>query len=128
VTSGYHGSKISGSQLSFLSVDGHLDCRRIEKRMVHRFVPKCNHAKESHTCQFFSAIFAGPRFVDITISPLYSKTNHKSSKNRPECYICYSKFSIVWELIRGGFCTLGRNHTVQGNCILHTLRRNPSGN
>ena len=32
------------------------------------FVPECNHAKESYTCQFFPAIFAGPRFVDITTS------------------------------------------------------------
>ena len=37
--------------------------------MGYRFVPECNHAQESHTCQFFrsfSAIFVGPRFVDAT--------------------------------------------------------------
>ena len=37
------------------------------------YVPECNHAQESHTCQFFflffyfPAIFAGPRFVEIQI-------------------------------------------------------------
>ena len=37
--------------------------------MGYRFVPECNHAQESHTCQFFRcfpAIFAGRRFVDAT--------------------------------------------------------------
>ena len=46
-----------------LDRDGHLHCP-----MGYRFVPKCNRAKESHTCQFFSffsPIFAGPRFVEI---------------------------------------------------------------
>ena len=37
------------------------------------------------------------KFRTSTTSPLYSKTNHKSSKNHPECYICYSKFRIAWE-------------------------------
>ena len=37
------------------------------------------------------------KFRTSTTSPLHSKTNHKSSKNHPECYICYSKFSIAWE-------------------------------
>ena len=35
--------------------------------MGYRFVPECNHAQESHTCHFFlffSAILAGPRFVE----------------------------------------------------------------
>ena len=36
--------------------------------MGYRFAPECNHAQESHTCQFFlfflSAILAGPRFVE----------------------------------------------------------------
>ena len=36
--------------------------------MGYRFVPECNHAQESHTCQFFlfffPAILAGPRFVE----------------------------------------------------------------
>ena len=37
--------------------------------MRYHFVPECNHAQESHTCQFFrsfSVIFAGPRFADAT--------------------------------------------------------------
>ena len=40
-----------------------------KKSMGYRFVPECNHAQESHTCQFFrsfSAIFVGLRFVDAT--------------------------------------------------------------
>ena len=37
------------------------------------------------------------KFRTSTTSPLYSKTNHKSSKNHPQCYICYSKFRIAWE-------------------------------
>ena len=58
-------SKIYGSLLSFLSVDGHLDCRRIEKSMVYRYVPdhECNHAQEIKVIHvkfsFSSAIFSG---------------------------------------------------------------------
>ena len=51
VMSGYHGSKISGSQQSFLT--GHLHCQRWKLSMGYRFVPECNHAQESHTCQRF---------------------------------------------------------------------------
>ena len=37
------------------------------KSMDYRFVSKCNHAQESHTIMsiLFSAIFAGPLFVEI---------------------------------------------------------------
>ena len=51
VMSGYHGSKISGSQQSFLTA--HLHCQRWKLSMGYRFVPECNHAQESHTCQPF---------------------------------------------------------------------------
>ena len=36
-----------------------------KKRMGYHFVTECNHAQESHASQFFSTIFAGPRFVEI---------------------------------------------------------------
>ena len=44
------------------------DVKRLRKRMDYCFVPECNHAQESQTCQFFiiiSAILTGPRFVEI---------------------------------------------------------------
>ena len=70
VTSGYHGSKMSGSQSSFLTETAICIVERWKKSMGYCFVPKGNHAQESHACQFFSffsAIFAGPRFVKIKI-------------------------------------------------------------
>ena len=52
-----------------LDRDGHLHAEWWKNSMGYRFVPECNHAQESHTCQFFRcfpAIFAGRRFVDAT--------------------------------------------------------------
>ena len=57
VTSGYHGSKMSGSQESLLRETAIcIDCRTVEKSisMGYRFVPKCNYAEKSHTCPFFA--------------------------------------------------------------------------
>ena len=69
VTSCYHGSKISGSQQSFLIETASCLDERLKKSTGYRFVPKCNHAQKSHTCQFFRvffpAKFAGPQFVEI---------------------------------------------------------------
>ena len=51
---------------TFLDRDGPFSIvQRWKKRMGYRFVPECNHVHESQTCQFFSAIFAGPQFVGI---------------------------------------------------------------
>ena len=69
VTSCYHGSKISGSQQSFLIETASCIDERLNKSTGYRFVPKCNHAQKSHACQFFRvffpAKFAGPQFVEI---------------------------------------------------------------
>ena len=48
--SGYHGSKISGSQQSFLTEMAICIVERWKKSMGHRFVPECNRAQESHSC------------------------------------------------------------------------------
>ena len=69
MTSCYHGSKISGSQQSFLIETASCIDERLNKSTGYRFVPKCNHAQKSHACQFFRvffpAKFAGPQFVEI---------------------------------------------------------------
>ena len=48
MTSRYHGSKIPGSQQTFLTETAR------KKSMGNRFLPECIHADESHTGQFFS--------------------------------------------------------------------------
>ena len=53
ITSRYHGSKISGSQKSFLTETAIFIVEQQKESMGHRFVPECNHAQKSHTCQFF---------------------------------------------------------------------------
>ena len=68
VTSCYHGSKISGSQPSFLTETAIFVLERWKKRMDYRFYPECNQAQESHIHQlfvFFNVAFARPRFVEI---------------------------------------------------------------
>ena len=68
VTSGYHGSKISGSQQPFLTEAAICIFERWKKSMGYCFVPECNHAQENNKCYFpfiFSAIFAWPRLVEI---------------------------------------------------------------
>ena len=70
MTSHYHGSKVSESQQSFLIETAICIVEQWKKSMGYRFVPECNHGQEqSRTCQFFrfffSAIFAGPRFVEL---------------------------------------------------------------
>ena len=69
MTSCYHGSKISGSQQSFLRETASCIDEQLKKSIVYRFVPNCNHAQKSHTCQFFRvffpAKFTGPPFVEI---------------------------------------------------------------
>ena len=69
VTSGYHGSKISGLHQSFLTETVICIVKRWKKRMGYRLVPECNYAQKSHTSFFFSfffsVVFTGARFVDI---------------------------------------------------------------
>ena len=60
---------MSISQQPFLTETAICTVEWWKKSMGYRFVPECNHAQESHTCQFFRcfpAIFAGRRFVDAT--------------------------------------------------------------
>ena len=66
-SSHYHGGKITGSQQSFLTEIAICIVDRWKKSMATRFFAECNHAQESHTCQYFRflAMFAGPRFVEI---------------------------------------------------------------
>ena len=53
--SGYHGSKLSGSQQSFLTETAICIVEQWKKStcMSHRFVPECNRAQESHKCHVF---------------------------------------------------------------------------
>ena len=53
--SGYHGSKLSGSQQSFLTETAICIVEQWKKStcMSHRFVPECNRAQESHKCYVF---------------------------------------------------------------------------
>ena len=51
--SGYQGCRISGSQQSFLMEMAICIVERWKKSMGYHFVPECNRAKESHTCQPF---------------------------------------------------------------------------
>ena len=66
MTSRYHNSKISGCLQSFLTETGICIVERWKKSMGYRFVPEGNHAQEVMRVNFFvfSAIFAGPRFVE----------------------------------------------------------------
>ena len=79
LTSRYHGRKISRSQQFFLTETAICIVERWKKSMGYRFVPECNHAQESHTCHFFSAILAGQRFVeDPKFSPTATSRNDYS--------------------------------------------------
>ena len=88
VTSSYHGSKISGSQLLFLTKTVICIDERQKKTVGYRFVLECNQARESHTCQFFRFFcYIGtdrdgfcwdperllPWQRDVTTSPLYGQ-------------------------------------------------------
>ena len=53
MTSGYHCSKISGLQQSFLTETAICIVEQWKKSMGCRFVPECDHAQESQTCQPF---------------------------------------------------------------------------
>ena len=53
----YYGSKIFGSQQSFLTETVICIVERCKKNMDYCFVPECNHAKESHESQFFRFFF-----------------------------------------------------------------------
>ena len=48
MTSRYHGSKIPGSQQTFLTETAR------KKSMGNRFLPECNLSEESHTGRIFS--------------------------------------------------------------------------
>ena len=85
MTPGYHGSKISGSEQSFLTETAICIVERWKKCMGYRFVPECDYAQESpymSTFSLFSGTSAGTRFVeiqkpwqpklrDVPTSPLY---------------------------------------------------------
>ena len=49
VMSHYHGSKISGSQQSFLTDTAICIVKPWKKSMGYCFVPECNNTQESHT-------------------------------------------------------------------------------
>ena len=83
MTSRYHGIKTSGSQESFLTRTTICIVERCKKSSGYRFVLECNHAKESHTCQFFrfschiwkTTVCRDPEILlpwqrDVTTSPL----------------------------------------------------------
>ena len=53
MTSRYHGIKISGSQLSFLTERAIWIVEQWKKSIRYRFLPACYHVKESLTCKFF---------------------------------------------------------------------------
>ena len=60
----YYGSKILGSQQSFLKETVICIVARCKKNMDYCFVPECNHAKESHESQFFRVFFCPPYLQD----------------------------------------------------------------
>ena len=86
MTSGYHDSKFSGSQQSFLTETAICIVERWRKSMGYRFVLAFNHAQESYACQPFCYFLSylqdhgfveiqkpwQPRKRDLTTSPLYS--------------------------------------------------------
>ena len=53
MTSGYHDSKFSGSQQSFLTETAICIVERWKKSMGYRFVPEFNLAQGSYTCHIF---------------------------------------------------------------------------
>ena len=53
----YHGSKISGSQQPFFTATAICIVQWWKWSMGYCFAPECNHAQESHTCQFFFFFF-----------------------------------------------------------------------
>ena len=65
----YHGSKVSGSEQSSLTETAICIVERCKRSMDYCFVPDCNHERKVMNLNFFvfflSAIFAGPRFVEI---------------------------------------------------------------
>ena len=64
----HHGSKISGSEQSFLTETAICIVERCKISMDYCFVFDCNHERKVMNLNFFvflSAIFAGPRFVEI---------------------------------------------------------------
>ena len=83
MTSRYHGSKISGYEQSFLDREGHLHCRTLKSQVPSSsrliwedrraswatvlFLGAIMHRNVIHSfiVFLFSAIFAGPRFVEI---------------------------------------------------------------
>ena len=73
VTSRYHGSKISGSQQSFLTETAICIVERGKKRMGYSLFlsaimhKKVIHVKSLFVC-LFSSIFAGQQFIEITRS------------------------------------------------------------
>ena len=90
----YYGSKISGSQQSFLTETAISIVERWKISMDYCFVPECNHAKESHESQFFRFLFVChicrtsvcwdpetllPWQRDVVTSPPYSRTRKFNS-------------------------------------------------
>ena len=109
----YYGSKIFGSQQSFLTETVICIVERCKKNMDYCFVPECNHAKESHESQFFRFFFVRhicrttvcwdpetllPWQRDAVTSPPYSRTrklNGWFSLWRNFCVRTHVKFTRV---------------------------------
>ena len=70
MTSNYHGSKISGSQTTFLDRDDHLHCRTMEEKygLTFLFFFSC-HICRTTVCEDLAILL--PWQHDVTTSPLY---------------------------------------------------------
>ena len=88
VTSGYHGTKMSASQQSFLTETAICIVERWKESMGYRFFPKSNYAQESNICHFLSflchicstTVYWDPEILlpwqrDVTTSPARGETN-----------------------------------------------------
>ena len=70
-SSHYYVGEITGSQQPFSDKDGHLHCRSMEEKYDYSNFPECNHAQESHTCQYllFLAMFTVCRDPAVVMDP-----------------------------------------------------------
>ena len=89
----YHGSKISGSQQSFLTETAFTssnDARKVQTvsaTMGYCFVSECNQAQECHTCQFFH--FFLPYLQDHGL--LSSRNFASKAKRRKQVFLSTSR-------------------------------------
>ena len=92
MTSGYHDSKFSGSQQSFLTETAICMVERWKKSMGHRFVPEFNHAQESYTCQPFRYFLSYLQYHDLLRS-----RNHSNLGNVMKRLL---SSILLWVLVR----------------------------